>query len=181
MKAKRRTRTTLGATLAVLVLATVSAAVAAPTAGAALVVCGGSEVATYSPGLTSTPAPTTVTTRTTYQPCVDALGLPLTRTAVASSTIGPVTRSCSDLLSPASGVRVIRWSTGSTSTFTFNATVATLAGGVIQILQQGSITDGDYRGSTAVGVVLIAQTDLDACTTTGVSSLGGPATLTIAL
>ncbi len=45
----------------------------------------------------------------------------------------------------------------------------------------GSITDGEFRGKTAVSVIAVLQSDLAACSTTGVASVGGPVTITIAL
>lgn len=157
-------------------------ALTAPSANALdLITCGGSEIATYSPPLSDTPQQVAVRTDALYQPCVNALDLLEFRTGVSSGSIGATTRTCSDLFTTRPGQRVIRWSTGRTSTYTFNTTVTTLAGGVLQSIHRGQITAGDFAGSTAVEVVVLAQTALAACATTGVPSLGGPITLTITL
>jgi hypothetical protein len=154
----------------------------APSAHAVdLVTCTGSEISRYSPFLSNTPQLVETRIDALYQPCVNALNPLEFRTGVASGTIGARTRTCNDLFTTQPGERVIRWSTGRTSTYTFNTTVTMLAGGVLQSIHRGQITAGDFAGSTAVEVVVLAQTALDACATTGVPSVGGPITLTIAL
>lgn len=158
------------------------AAVAAPSAGAAsLLTCGASQTATFSPALKTTPQSVAVAVQSQYGPCVNAAHPLELRTGTASAAFPPATLSCDGLLVASPGQRTITWSTGATSTFTFTAVGNTIAGGVLQVTQTGTITAGEFSGSTAVGVLLLAAGALDACDTTGVSSLTGPGTLTIAL
>lgn len=157
------------------------AALAAPQAEAVdLLTCGGTVATSYSPPLTDTPQPVTTSTTTLYQPCVNVTNPLEFRTGISAATFGPSERSCQSLLRVLPGRQLIRWSTGGTSTFTFT-TFITSSNGILQVTETGSITDGDFRGRTAVSVVAVLQTDLAACATTGVASVGGLATLTIAL
>lgn len=158
------------------------AAVTTPSADAvSLLTCGASQTATFSPSLKTTPQSVAVAVQTQYGPCVNAANLLELRTGTAHAAFPPATLSCDGLLVASPGQRTITWSTGGTSTFSFTAIGNTIAGGVLQVTQTGSITAGEFSGSTAVGVLLLAAGTLDACDTTGVSSLAGPGTLTIAL
>ncbi len=179
--ARRALRLTLAGTVACGASGIAVGAFASSAQALDVVTCGGSEVTSFSPALTERPQSVLASTTTLYQPCVNVLRPLELRTGVASGTVGPTVRTCDDLLTARTGQRTVRWSTGTTSTFSFISTVTALRGGVLQVVQQGSITAGEFSGDTAVGVVLLTQSDLDACATTGVASLGGTVTLTIAL
>jgi len=176
-------RTALAAALAA-AAAVAPAAFATPQASALdLVRCAaGSETTTYAPPLSDTPQTVTGTTTGTYAPCLVVSGLTISsRTGSYSGTIGPSTRTCSDLLTSRPGRRTVNWSTGTTSTFTFTSTVTNLGGGILQALQLGAITAGEFNGLPATGIVLLTASDLDACATTGVRELSGLVSLTIGI
>jgi hypothetical protein len=161
----------------VVALATV---VAAPTAGATtLLTCPGSNTTTYTPGLTNTPTPVAVSTSSSFGPCVNAATLLELRTGSAVASLAPQERSCTDLLSPNQGTRTFSWSTGTTSTFTFDASSSYVAGGAIQIVLTGTITAGEFTGKSAVGTVTNANLDLTACDGSGITQANGLATFTI--
>jgi hypothetical protein len=184
MTARRPRRTAVVAALAVGAAALVPAALATPQASALdLVRCtAGWETVTFSPPLTTTPQLVTGTTTGTYDPCVVVSGLSVTsRTSTHSGTTGPSTRTCNDLLTSRLGQRVIHWSTGATSTFTFTGTVNTVGGDVLQALMIGTITAGEFEGLPATAIVLLTASDLDACATTGVRALSGLSTITIGI
>jgi hypothetical protein len=164
------------------VLGGVLVTAAAPSAGAtSLLACTASQTATFSPPLKTTLQSVAVAVQTTYGLCVNAQRPLEFRTGTASAEFPPATLGCDGLLVSTPGVRTITWSTGGTSTFSFTAIGNTILGGVLQVTQTGTITAGEFSGSTAVGVLLLAAGALDPCDTTGVSSLSGPGTFTIAL
>jgi hypothetical protein len=161
--------------------ATLVVAVSAPAAGAATVLtCPGTETSTFSPPLTNTPKPTSISINHSYGPCINATNPLELRTGTASVTIPPVPISCTSLLFSGPGSRVIHWSTGTTSTFSFTATTTFLLGGAIQVTQEGSITAGELFGDTAASTVTVANPGFLACGGAGVSQFVGVATMTIA-
>lgn len=171
-------------TAAVVAAAAAPAALATPQASALDVVrCAtGSETSAYAPPLTDTPQTVLSTTTGSYDTCLVVSGLTVSsRSGSYSGTVGPVERTCNDLLTRRPGQRTINWSTGRTSVFTFTTTVTNLGGGVLQSLQQGTITAGEFAGLPATGVALLSQLDLDACATTGVTEQRGLINLTIGL
>ena len=148
-----------------IILAVFTCAVAAPGAGAvSLVRCAGTESATYSPGLTNTPAPTTVTVNDVLSPCVSALPL-WTGSATTSLTIPSASESCDQLLRGGPGSLSVRWSDATTSTFSYNRIVNRVRGEIV-VSKTGTISAGRYLGSTALGVV-VQPGDLTACSTPG--------------
>lgn len=152
----------------------------APGAHAATVLtCGAAEVTSFSPGLTNTPQPTTTTTSSYYQPCVNVTNPLELRTGTGLSVSGPASRSCTSLLGSGSRTRTIHWSTGTTSTWSYVSTTNFLAGGAGQITQQGSITAGEFQGATAVGVIVDYSGALAQCDSSGLASFGGQGALTI--
>jgi hypothetical protein len=123
----------------------------------------------------------TITGNHSFGPCVN-LNNPLElRTGTASGTSSPVTRSCTDLLnSGGPTIRVIHWSTGTTSTFSYFVNSSIIAGGAIEIVETGSITAGEFAGNTAIADYVIANPDLTACGGAGVSQFIGSGVFTIA-
>jgi hypothetical protein len=169
------------AALAVVIAAGLGAASAPSASAVDLLTCGGSETASFSPAIRDAPQPVATEVRTVYQPCVNALRPLELRSGAASASVPATPRQCTDLLASGAGSRTIAWSTGTTSTFTFTSAANNVGGNVLEVIEQGTITAGEFRGSTAVSVIAIATRQLLACSTTGLSSLSGVATFTIAL
>lgn len=171
----------LGALLLAGAVALLAAAAMAPAAGAATALtCPGTETSTFSPPLTNTTKPTSISIGHSYGPCVNATNPLELRSGTASVTIPPVPLSCTSLLFSGPGSRVIHWSTGTTSTFSFTATMSFLAGGAIQVTEEGSITAGEFFGDTALSTVTVASSNFLACGGAGVSQFVGVVTMTIA-
>jgi hypothetical protein len=168
--------------LLALTATTLVVAVGAPAAGAATVLtCPGTETSTFSPPLTDTPTPTSITISHHYGPCVNAADPLELRTGTASVTIPSGAATCTSLLFTTHMSRVIHWSTGTTSTFELTANASFLPGGVIQIVEDGSITAGEFAGDTVLSTVTVAAPNfLVDCAGAGVSQFTGVATMTIA-
>jgi hypothetical protein len=162
------------------VLSAVALAVSASGAdGANIVRCVGTESLAYSPGLTDTPATTTLTITTILSPCVSAMPL-WTGAATSFRTNPPGLSSCLDLLRSGSASKLLTWSDGTTSTFSYNSTANRIRGQLVYA-QAGTITAGRYKGSTGLGT-FVGPSDLTACSTpSGLTGLTGVYTLDIVL
>lgn len=170
----RRSGLVLAATLVT------AGALAAPGAHAApLLVCPAGNISgTYTPALTNTPALVSRSVYTSYGTCVGVL--PLTRTGGWPASLPAALRSCTDLLVSHSGVsHTVSWSTGTTSTFTVDTVSDYITGGILQTVETGSVTAGEFAGAHVAQVSLVAGSDPLACATTGVTTSSGPVTLTI--
>lgn len=171
-------RTTL---LLALAAAALVAPLAASSAGATtLLTCPGSQSATFSPALTNTPVLSSIAVSGSFGPCVNAADPLELRTGTITADVPAAERSCTSLLQTTPGYRSISWSTGTTSRFDYTASASFVAGGAIQVVQDGTITSGEFAGKSAIGTVTLLSPGLLACSGAGVSQFGGPATLTIA-
>lgn len=160
----------------------VSGRAAATPASAALDlsanVCTGTEVVTYTPGITNTSQSVTRNVQ-------GNLGTPLHCTDPAAPTgtytelTNNVVTSCTDLLTLSTGTRILHWSGGESSTFPFVRTV-TRANGNVVVTHTGTIGSGMYASHPATLAITIPETQLAACSTQlGVTQLTGVSTLTI--
>lgn len=90
--------------------------------------------------------------------------------------------SCAQLGVPAEATWLIKWSDGKTSTFRFEATV-NVSGGNFMITAPGTITDGRYKGNTAIATFTLLNSAglfANGCDTPeGVTSISGPSSLVI--
>jgi len=167
-------------TLAV-ALAAAALAVAAPAGAATTVTClTGTDHVAFSPALTNTTTLTSVTTSQAYGsallPCVSDDPTVTTGTS-GVSFVAPV--SCTTFSSGTGGSQVITWNNGQTSTFTYTLTITTVAG-VNVATATGSITAGEFAGSTAERVTVEAPPNPLSCLLgSGVSSLSGTIALTV--
>ncbi len=149
----------------------------AQAASIGLVCAVGSQTATYSPPMTNTTHVSTVRIRENYS-CASLL------TGISSGQ-GTASfledTSCLLTVQPAvADVITYRWNTGKSSVITFNRTsVARALNGTTTITSVGSVTSGPGQGSAATRVVALPAPNLVACSTFGVSSQTGPATLVI--
>ncbi|MGF7237930.1 MAG: hypothetical protein ACQSGP_23660 [Frankia sp.] len=154
----------------------------AASAAPAHVTCTGQEAVNYSPGLTFTPHDTTVTINgflgSAGNPglCV-APGEGIT-SATYTEVFNRPGASCVQALFDGPGSRVIVWSDGHSSTFTFTAQIQTLPAASLVTLT-GTITSGEFAGRRAVETIQIPQLDLLQCLTTGIDNSIALATLII--
>lgn len=143
----------------------------------------GASSATWSPGVTNTPASHTVTTTSNWE-CTGLGGL---LTPASSINEFQATFACSGLLAPVNNLAwIINWNDSTepaTSTFSFNVTVEAVGGNLVITSNNGSITAGRYAGDsvTATFTLLGLQGLLNnQCNAPkGLTGAGGPTTLTI--
>lgn len=151
-------------------------AVGAPPAAASttLAACTGNETVTFSPPLTNTLRPTTLTV-TGNVSCTQLLP-PATYTGTYGGTFQR-DYSCLTLLNGGPGSRTITWSDHKTSTFTFQSQNNAVNGQFVA-LRTGSISGQRFNGAGAVeeGTGLA---DLTACTTQGLSQVNTLTVLTL--
>lgn len=155
-------------------------AVLAPPAGAAIrqLSCVGTQSTTFSPGLTNTPATTTVGYRAIFAPCIS-----LTDPTVTAGTYGGSfvrVSSCTSLLSSPAGRRTLNWTNGRSSVFEFTSTATYAAGQLITTLT-GAITSGAFAGSTAIQTLTAVADPTQCANPGGVSSLFGVVQLQVVL
>ncbi|MBN9682026.1 MULTISPECIES: hypothetical protein [unclassified Corallococcus] len=142
----------------------------------ALLTCPvGTSATTYKPPLTNTAKDTQVHSDAVFGPCT---GLTSTNIASALFTYDAFGKfACGPSTGTASFT--IRWSDGTTSKSTGAVSISLRPAGEVVATIIGSITEGRFQGGTINYTVVLAQTDLLACATTGVPSVAGPATLTL--
>jgi hypothetical protein len=154
---------------------------AAPGAQAATVfTCAGSAVAGFSPGITNTAATVTITDDWHMGPCVN-LAAPLElRTGLSTASYQVANLSCTSLDNGSSGTRTIHWSTGTSSTYTYNQTTTAVAGVGLVTVQNGTITSGDFAGDAMLTEEVLAEGQFANCPTSGVTGASGMVEMTIA-
>jgi hypothetical protein len=151
--------------------------------GLALETCTGLHSATWSPGVTNTPAPHTVTTSSNWE-CTGTGGL---LSPASSTNTFDATFACTGLLAPVDGlVWTINWNDSQpnpTSTFSFNVTVEAVDGNLVITSNDGKITAGRFAGSGAVATFtllgLAGLLDNQCNQAGGLTGAGGVTTLTI--
>jgi hypothetical protein len=182
----------LFASIAALVLAGTAGAVTAAPAGAhamasagtqalVQVTCTGQDDTTYTPGVTNTPGPVTITSSVEYAPCLHVNGLQISTMSGEVFSQHERVASCTQLLGGGQGTRVIRWSNGQTSTWELTTTTQIVAGNYV-VVGIGQITDGLYEGALAQRELVLPGLleALQACSTPeGLTSVSGTFTFTI--
>jgi hypothetical protein len=149
---------------------------AAPGAGALTqVTCNGLNSVTYSPAVTNTPGTTTISSSSTFAPCLSLTNPSIVAGAIASTVT--TTASCTTLLGSFSATNVITWNTGQTSTLVGNAYTERVDGQPV-VLVLGSIVSGLFRGATVTQQTVLTG-DLSGCLGSGLTGTSGPAVLTI--
>jgi hypothetical protein len=136
---------------AALACALAAALVVAPAgaahAAASSTTCTGPSHVTFSPGLTLTPQTVAYTE-------ADSLTCTSTDTTLTSGVLPTYTASvpnasCDDVILPGSGPTYVRWNNGQYSVATLTYAL-TATGGTVQETGTGTITAGEYTGTTAV-------------------------------
>ncbi|MEU6117219.1 hypothetical protein ABZ840_22100 [Streptomyces sp. NPDC047117] len=163
------------------VLGPVSVAGARPASAAAPVDIScpvGSQVGTYSPGLEYQPQNVAFRTSGNVSGCVDLSGSGIS--GASFSTFGQGTASC--LAGSVSNTTTYRWSNGQTSTVRGTGAVNAKPNGVTVLVLTGTVESGLFTGATVVQTKVLLNSDLLACATPeGLTSVGGPTNLTVAL
>ncbi|WP_027343144.1 hypothetical protein [Hamadaea tsunoensis] len=161
-----------------LVIAAVVVASAPAQASGFLVTCGGNQTTTYNPGLTDTPRTLVRSGQNNHTPCVATVS-PFAFSGSTSFT-STSTLSCLSLTAANTGVDVITWSFGATSTFAYDRTV-TIAEGQTVVTLDGTVTSGVFAGAHATETITSVALDLlDCATATGITSTYGISELIIA-
>jgi hypothetical protein len=162
--------------------ATAAAALAAAAPGAqatTLFTCGGSAVYHYSPAITTTPQTVNISGSWVLGPCLNVLNPLELRTGSATTARAVSGMSCEDIDNGSSATKTIRWSTGGSTTYNYNETASDVAGVGKVIVQQGTITVGDFDGDAILVEQVLASGQFTACATTGIDGSDGAVEVTI--
>ncbi|MFB7946408.1 hypothetical protein ACFC6L_15990 [Kitasatospora phosalacinea] len=157
----------VAAALSAAALAAVLVPVGAARADTVVLDCVASTSATYSPAITSTAQSVTVDATTSWT----CTGLPTGYTSATSSDHYTTTLTCTDLLNFPAGSKTYTWNDSTTSTFSFTRVNTRVVNGTTVVELVGSITAGTFQGATVSSTAVALNTQLDACSTTGVSAL----------
>ncbi|RKH33350.1 hypothetical protein D7Y13_02970 [Corallococcus praedator] len=156
---------------------------AARPPGPTVVVClegtptGGNTQTTYTPGLTRTPRPVTVSTTGTFD-CTLLLGGPVgTPTLTATATLSG--GACPQALDPAPPQTTLTWGPNETSTLTLSAPKVEAQGPRTVQTFSGFVSSGKFSGANVVRTVTYVTADLAAgcASPSGLMSAQGSATL----
>ncbi|MBB5867481.1 hypothetical protein F4553_000860 [Allocatelliglobosispora scoriae] len=138
------------AVLAIVTLATTLAVAPADAAGVDLI-CGGTNTATFTPGLTLTAQTVHIDAVGTLTSCVSSDAAITSGTYTAS---GNGTLSC--LTGGHAGQFTISWNTGAYSTIAFTNSVAVRPLGEVVVLATGTVTSGEFAGDTYTGTFTLS-------------------------
>ncbi|WP_327179533.1 hypothetical protein OG599_32455 [Streptomyces sp. NBC_01335] len=164
-------------TLAALLLAFTSALLAAPTAHAdpVVMVCTGTGLQTYSPGITLSTQQTEVTNSSDLTTC---LGGPVSS---GRHSFGPFDTTASCLYTPPIGDDAfdLTWNDNTTSHYE-GTYVVVVTGGQLIVTSTGTITSGRFAGKALQEIVTYLAPNLLQCATPqGVTSISGPISIVI--
>jgi hypothetical protein len=174
----RRRVSALGASVALLGAAlwvTPPAAVGETVA----VVCTGTNVIQYNPGVTFDERTVQITGEDRATSCVDLTGAQLGLSFVAPFS-GEFTTSCAALFTGGTGTQTLKWSTGETSQWEWTMHFSTNLNGQLVSIADGPIVGGRYAGAELRQVVTVTTMDQGACSSEkGLTETGGPSSWTI--
>ncbi|UWE11013.1 hypothetical protein [Actinacidiphila bryophytorum] len=177
-------RLTVSAGLAALALAGVTLTSAPAQAATGTISCTGWSYTTYSPGLTGTVRPTTVTVAGRlnavgpHSPTGSCLALGSSATSGTRDVTALLDVSCNAILTE-TGTETIVWDDGQSTSFTFTATAAHIASNTV-LTETGTVTSGEFLGEKVVETFTAANLAFADCATgTGVTSLDYATVLTI--
>ncbi|MBZ4017757.1 hypothetical protein [Streptomyces purpurogeneiscleroticus] len=177
-----RTRNLIVGVLSVVSLLAGSLTTAGPAHADALdtVTCtapSSSQINTFDPPLTRTPASTTATVSTQYGPCVSTVP-----GVTSGSRKARFNRrmSCQQLLDRETAKFTITWDNGQTSTVK-GKRVANVAGALFTLTLTGTVTEGLFKGQAVLQQNVAPSVDITKCTlgAGSVSSLYSAVTLEI--
>ncbi len=148
-------------------------------ASAQLVQCIGTDTVTFNPAMTNTAQTLQVGIGSNFSSCLGDSSVP----SGTSDYSIERTYSCSALLQGGPGSRVITWSNGQTSTFSYTATTEVSELGEVVLTLTGNISAGLFQDQSAEQVSVLTNLGepdfATACMGSGVTQLSGPTTLTI--
>lgn len=161
------------------------AAVASPRAASlATITCTGWSYTTYSPGLTNTTRPTTVSVEgdlnviTPHSPTGSCLALGSSATAGQRDVTALLDVSCNALLTE-TGVETENWNDGQSTSFPFTAVAAHVGSNTV-LTETGVVTSGEFLGDRVVETFTAANLAFADCgTDAGVTSLDYATVITI--
>ncbi|ADB48988.1 hypothetical protein [Conexibacter woesei] len=158
--------------------ATVAACASTVGAGSAAAVtnCDGLTAVTFSPGITFTPAPASLTTGTVLARCISTDRPDITG-GTSDGALPSGQRSCLNPLIGGRRTRTYRWNTGETSTIDYVDNASYVAGNIV-VEQLGTVVSGPFRGQGTSGTIVLTG-NFPACLTTGLTSVSGPHVLAI--
>lgn len=173
----RGTLVALGGLLGVLVPVSTMGAQPASAAPLVNISCPvGSQVGTYMPGLTYEPRDVTFSAHGNVSGCVDVSGHGIAGATFASS--GQGTASC--LSGSVSNTTTYHWSSGHSSTVQSTGAINLKPNGITVLVLTGTVVSGLFEGATIVQTKTLLNSNLAACATPeGLTSVGGPITLTV--
>ena len=150
-------------------------------ASAQTAVCTGTDMATYNPALTNTQQNIQITDTKNFNPCLVVGYSGITSATVNSQSVRDF--SCEALLTGGPSERVINWSNRQSSTFSYTSSTSEVNGNLV-ITFTGNISAGLFVNQSAVAVIVITSLShadfLTACSGSGITSVSGTATLSIA-
>ncbi|MEE1738845.1 hypothetical protein PUR49_20370 [Streptomyces sp. BE147] len=129
--------------------------------------CLESTTATYSPAIVNTSQSITVNASST----ASCTGLPLGYTSATASDQYTISLGCTDLLQFPTGTKTYTWNDSSTSTFSFTRVNNRVVNGTTVVELVGSITAGTFQGAVVNATAVALNSQLDACSTTGIAEL----------
>jgi hypothetical protein len=137
--------------------------------------CVGTEVTTFSPPLTLTPRPVTITVNGVYPTCTDP--------AAPNGTYDEsftLTASCLTLFDAGTATRTVVWGdlAAEPTTFDYNV-VSNAVGGQVVTTNSGVLTGGRYTPGSVQQVITLLTPNILQCLGSGVTSVTGPTVLTI--
>lgn len=146
--------------------------------------CTGWSYTTYSPGLTNTVRPTTVTVAGRYNvieehsPTGSCLGVGTAASSGRRDVTALLDVSCNAVLTE-TGTETIRWNDGESTSFDFTATAAHVGSNTV-LTETGTVTSGEFLGQHVVETFTAANLAFTDCATaTGVTSLDYATVLTV--
>lgn len=130
----------------------------------------------YSPAMTNQTTTKVNSTHEEYSCSSLSAGV----SSVSGGATFTVTDSCLLGVDSPTVVATYHWNTGQTSTVTYTITNAVRAAdGTATLVTVGTVTQGFGYGSTVTRVAVRPVLDVLACSTTGLTTIEGPSTLTI--
>ena len=182
MIGKKRLATLVG--LVALALGDIALVSAPAHAAAGTISCTGWSYTTYSPGLTDTVRPTTVTVAgrlnviDAHSPTGSCLALGSSATAGRRDVTAPLDLSCDAVLTE-TGTETIDWNDGRSTSFSFTATAAHIGSNTV-LTETGTVTSGEFLGEKVVETFTAANLAFTDCATrAGVTSLDYATVLTV--
>ncbi|BAZ50693.1 hypothetical protein NIES4103_33100 [Nostoc sp. NIES-4103] len=136
----------------------------------------GTETVLYNPPVTNQVQNTTLTIAGSVGGCVNAQGI--TSGTYSFSFTAP--NSCTNIgFFPTYEITYTWAPTNQTSLVRYTTTQSNVVGGNVILVSYGTVNSGVFQNRSVTRTITLATTDIDACSTQGISFITGPQTLTI--